>query len=52
MAGSDTSFTTLEWAMSELLKNPRVMQKAQAEVRQVFNRKGNVDVDGLHELEY
>ncbi|KAK9005198.1 hypothetical protein V6N11_042643 [Hibiscus sabdariffa] len=28
------------------------MQKAQAEVRQVFNRKGNVDSEGLHELEY
>ncbi|MBA0759364.1 hypothetical protein Gotri_022263 [Gossypium trilobum] len=52
IAGSDTSFTTLEWAMSEMLKNPRVMKKAQAEVRQVFNRKGNVDSEGLHELEY
>ncbi|XP_022734094.1 premnaspirodiene oxygenase-like [Durio zibethinus] len=52
VAGTDTSFTTLEWAMSEMLKNPRVMQKAQAEVRQVFNRKGNVDVEGLHELKY
>ncbi|KAL4271137.1 hypothetical protein GQ457_13G001580 [Hibiscus cannabinus] len=52
IAGSDTSFTVLEWAMSELLKNPRVMKKAQAEVRQVFNRKGNVDSEGLHELEY
>ncbi|XVF77121.1 hypothetical protein PTKIN_Ptkin14bG0015200 [Pterospermum kingtungense] len=48
----DTSFVTLEWAISELLKNPRVMKKAQAEVRQVFNRKGNVDDEGLHELEY
>ncbi|XVE50485.1 hypothetical protein DITRI_Ditri01bG0166000 [Diplodiscus trichospermus] len=52
VAGSDTSFTALEWAMTEMLKNPRVMQKAQAEVRKVFNRKGNVDVEGLHELEY
>ncbi|KAG8502825.1 hypothetical protein CXB51_000470 [Gossypium anomalum] len=52
IAGSDTSFTTLEWAMSEMLKNPRVMKKAQAEVRQVFNRKANVDSEGLHELEY
>ncbi|XVE50823.1 hypothetical protein DITRI_Ditri01bG0194500 [Diplodiscus trichospermus] len=52
VAGSDTSFTTLEWAMSEMLKNSRVMQKAQAEVRKVFNRKGNVDVEGLHELDY
>ncbi|XP_022734514.1 premnaspirodiene oxygenase-like [Durio zibethinus] len=52
VAGSDTSFTTLEWAMSELLKNPRVMQRAQAELRQVFNGKGNVDVEGLRELKY
>ncbi|KAE8704299.1 Cytochrome P450 71D8 [Hibiscus syriacus] len=29
-----------------------VMQKAQAEVRQVFDRKGNVDSEGLHELDY
>ncbi|XVF77107.1 hypothetical protein PTKIN_Ptkin14bG0013800 [Pterospermum kingtungense] len=52
IAGTETSFTTIEWAMSEMLKNPRVMQKAQAEVRQVFHRKGNVDGAGLHELEY
>ncbi|XVF77110.1 hypothetical protein PTKIN_Ptkin14bG0014100 [Pterospermum kingtungense] len=52
VAGSDTSFTTLEWAMSELMKNPRVMQKAQAEVRQAFHRKGNVAGEELHELEY
>ncbi|EOY12074.1 Cytochrome P450 [Theobroma cacao] len=52
IAGSDTSFTAVEWAMSEMLKNPRVLQKAQAEVRQVFNRKGDVDGEGLHELEY
>ncbi|XP_022735023.1 tabersonine 16-hydroxylase 1-like [Durio zibethinus] len=38
--------------MSEMVKSPRVMQKAQAEVRQVFNRKGNVDGEGLHELKY
>ncbi|XVF77113.1 hypothetical protein PTKIN_Ptkin14bG0014400 [Pterospermum kingtungense] len=52
VTGSDTSFVTLEWAMSELPKKPRVMKKAQAEVRQVFNRKGKVDDEGLHELEY
>ncbi|XVF71516.1 hypothetical protein PTKIN_Ptkin12aG0044000 [Pterospermum kingtungense] len=51
-AGSETSSTTLEWAMSELLKNPRVMKQAQAEVRQVFNRKGNVDETGLHDLNF
>ncbi|KAJ9153908.1 hypothetical protein P3X46_027296 [Hevea brasiliensis] len=52
IAGSDTSFTTSEWAISEMLKNPRVMKKAQAEVRQVFSEKGHVDEADLGELNY
>ncbi|XVF03642.1 hypothetical protein REPUB_Repub05bG0010700 [Reevesia pubescens] len=51
-AGSETSSTTVEWALSEMLKNPRVMKEAQAEVRRVFGAKGNVDETGLHELKY
>nr|QNN89144.1 cytochrome P450 [Achyranthes bidentata] len=50
--GSENSSATLEWAMSELLKNPRVMEKAQAEVRQVYQEKGVVDETKLHELKY
>ncbi|KAL4618677.1 hypothetical protein ACB092_06G027800 [Castanea dentata] len=50
IAGSETSSTTVEWAMSEMLKSPSVMEKAQAEVRQVFGRKGNVDETGLQKL--
>ncbi|XP_038699605.1 cytochrome P450 71D10-like [Tripterygium wilfordii] len=52
LARSDTSSTTLEWAMSELIKIPRIMIKAQAEVRQVFDRKGYVDEAGLEDLEF
>jgi cytochrome P450 len=29
---SETSATTIEWAMSKLLRNPRAIEKAQAEV--------------------
>ncbi|CAI0375900.1 unnamed protein product [Linum tenue] len=36
---SDTSSTTLEWAMSELLKNPEAMTKAQSEVREALRSK-------------
>ncbi|EEF39572.1 premnaspirodiene oxygenase [Ricinus communis] len=52
IAGSETSSTTVEWAMSEMLRNPRVMEKAQEEVRRVFGKKGNVDEAELHELNY
>ena len=51
-AGSETSSTTVEWALSEMMKNPRVMREAQAEVRRVFEANGNVDETGLHKLKY
>ncbi|TXG67688.1 hypothetical protein EZV62_008963 [Acer yangbiense] len=51
-AGSETSSTTIEWAMSEMLKNPRLMKEAQAEVRRVFDGKGKVDEFGIHELKF
>ncbi|GMY30997.1 cytochrome P450 71D11-like [Fagus crenata] len=51
-AGSETSATTVDWAMSEMIKNPRVMKKAQAEVREVFNRRGKVDETCINEMKY
>ncbi|XP_065862595.1 cytochrome P450 71D445-like [Euphorbia lathyris] len=51
-AGTETSSTTIDWAMSELMKNPKAMEKAQEEVRQIFNRQGNVDESRLDELNY
>ncbi|KAK2639944.1 hypothetical protein Ddye_027739 [Dipteronia dyeriana] len=51
-AGGETSSTTVEWAMSEMLKNPSLMKEAQAEVRRVFDVKGKVDESGIHELKF
>ena len=51
-AGSDTSSTTVDWIMSELLKNPKVMKKAQSEVRRVFHGKEKFDETELDELQY
>ncbi|KAL5735709.1 hypothetical protein ACOSQ2_030497 [Xanthoceras sorbifolium] len=51
-AGSETSATTIDWAMSELIKNPKVMKKVQVEVREIFNRNGKVDETGINEMKY
>ncbi|EYU21985.1 hypothetical protein MIMGU_mgv1a025303mg [Erythranthe guttata] len=51
--GSETSATTLDWAMAEMVKNPRILKKAQDEVRRFFDDKGGyVDESRIHELKY
>ncbi|XP_037487226.1 zealexin A1 synthase-like [Triticum dicoccoides] len=50
--GSDTSATTLIWTMAELLKNPRVMRKAQDEVRRALAGQPKVTEDSLGGLNY
>ncbi|CAI0374775.1 unnamed protein product [Linum tenue] len=53
LSGSDTSTGTVAWVMSELMRHPRVMEKAQGEVRQTFDAKGMpIDEAGIEELNY
>ncbi|RLN34178.1 premnaspirodiene oxygenase-like [Panicum miliaceum] len=52
LAGSETSATTLQWAMSELVRNPRVMRKAQDEIRQVLKGHERVSEASLGKLDY
>ncbi|KAL6851407.1 hypothetical protein ACP4OV_020340 [Aristida adscensionis] len=51
-AGSETSTTTLLWAMSELMRNPRVLHKAQDEVRQALAGQAKVEEGSLTSLHY
>ncbi|PWZ24543.1 Ent-isokaurene C2-hydroxylase [Zea mays] len=46
-AGSDTSSTTLTWCMTELVRYPATMAKAQAEVREAFKGKTTITEDDL-----
>ncbi|KAL5833608.1 hypothetical protein ACOSQ3_017282 [Xanthoceras sorbifolium] len=50
--GSETCATTIDWAMSELIKNPTLMKKAQAEVREVIDRIGKVDEMAIDEMKF
>ncbi|KAL3378282.1 hypothetical protein AABB24_004287 [Solanum stoloniferum] len=52
IGGTDTSSTVLEWAISEMMKNPQVMEKAQAEVRQVFKGKSKITESEIQKLDY
>ncbi|ONK54922.1 uncharacterized protein A4U43_UnF9680 [Asparagus officinalis] len=51
-AGTDTTSTILAWAMSELCKNPKVMEKARQEIRQVLNNKLKIEEKDITDLHY
>ncbi|PNY15815.1 cytochrome p450 [Trifolium pratense] len=51
-AGTETSSGVVLWVMSEIVKNPKVMEEAQAEVRRVFDKKGYADETEMHQLIY
>ncbi|KAF7838235.1 cytochrome P450 71A1-like [Senna tora] len=51
-AGTDTTFITLDWAMTELVMNPLVMEKAQNEVRGIMGERRVVLESDLPQLQY
>ena len=51
-AAFDTSATAIEWAMSELVRNPRVMKKLQEELQNVIGMDQMVEERDLGKLSY
>ncbi|KAK1295555.1 Cytochrome P450 71A1 [Acorus calamus] len=52
-AATDTSYVTLEWAMAELLNNPREMKAVQDEVRSIGKTdKSMVSEDDIARMKY
>ncbi|MCD9559423.1 hypothetical protein HAX54_017353 [Datura stramonium] len=52
IGGTDSTSIIMEWALSELIKNPTVMKKAQSEVREILKGKKIVDHSDMQNLKY
>uniref|UniRef100_A0A0E0E480 Cytochrome P450 n=1 Tax=Oryza meridionalis TaxID=40149 RepID=A0A0E0E480_9ORYZ len=52
VGGSETAATTLHWIMAELVRNPKMMQKAQDEIRRELIGHRKVTEDALCRLNY
>ncbi|XP_059298632.1 5-OH-xanthotoxin synthase-like [Lycium ferocissimum] len=53
LAGSDTSAAAIVWAMTAMMKNPKVMQKVQEEIRKSVGKKDNIlNEDDIQNLPY
>lgn len=51
-AGTESSSTTVDWAMAELMKNLRVMEKARDEIRQAFRGRETIKESEIRTLKY
>ncbi|CAN6372512.1 unnamed protein product [Urochloa humidicola] len=51
-AGTDTTAGTVEWAMAELLLNPKSMARARSELAQVLGSKPEVEESDIGQLKY
>ncbi|KAG2677465.1 hypothetical protein I3760_12G098900 [Carya illinoinensis] len=52
VGGTDTTSTTLEWAMAELLHSPDVLSKAKVELEQVIGKGNPVEESDVTRLPY
>ncbi|XP_057416801.1 flavonoid 3'-monooxygenase CYP75B137-like [Lotus japonicus] len=52
MAGSETSSTTIEFTMAEMMKKPEVMKRVQEELEGVVGKDNMVEESHIHKLPY
>jgi cytochrome P450 len=52
VAGTDTSSATVEWAMAELLQNPKKLKKLRKELQQVINKDEDPKDLDINKLPY
>jgi len=52
IGGVDSTYATLEWTMTELLKDPKSMKRLQNEVREIGRGKQAIINDDLKKMPY
>ncbi|CAM8958180.1 unnamed protein product [Rhodiola kirilowii] len=52
VAGTDTTSSTLEWAMTEVLRNPEILTKAKSELERVTNKGKPIQDEEVELLPY
>ncbi|RZS21675.1 hypothetical protein BHM03_00054349 [Ensete ventricosum] len=52
VGGTETSSIVVEWAMSELMRHPSIMGRAQKEVREALKGKNKVEESDMDKLNY
>ncbi|XP_074567224.1 alpha-humulene 10-hydroxylase-like [Curcuma longa] len=52
LAGTESSSTVIEWAMSELIKSPKAMEKVQKEIREAMQGKTKVEESDIPKFSY
>ena len=52
VAGTDTTSSTLEWAMTEVLHNPETLKKAKEELAQVIGKGKTIEESDIARLPY
>ncbi|KAF3646647.1 Geraniol 8-hydroxylase [Capsicum annuum] len=51
-AATDTTTSTVEWAMAEILKQPEIMKKAQAELEEIIGKEKLIEEVDVSRLSY
>ncbi|XP_022000566.1 cytochrome P450 Tp4149 [Helianthus annuus] len=52
LGGTETTYASLEWALSELIRNPRVMKKLQQEVTEIAQGRSMIYDEDLEKMPY
>ncbi|PON64080.1 Cytochrome P450, E-class, group I [Trema orientale] len=52
VAGTDTTASTSQWAMAELIRNPEILSKARAELHQIIGKGNPLEESDVSRLPY